>query len=587
MLLITAEVDQSYIDNNKVLFLGEWCKPYSKKNLWNQDGFTTLTDCWSDRKNRQNAYNYTNSFYDECITIISTHLNDIHQTNYPDSYWKLLCGPWLKLLINSTYHSYCLIESAEDIYGNELKTFFFDNHFKDFIPLDMQDFETLIVSNSWNLWIKSLIASEAFQLKTCTHDIKICSHACKIGDEEYSKIKRFLLNCADYISGLINIKSKYIFYNPYIKKSTLIKLAARFLSVPKYLSHRKFFLKEKFSINIDIRETSLRINPRNKFEFFFKDFVLKNIPLVYLEGYEKLDSISKRVNTTVNPESIICATSQFNDDIFKIYAAKKISDGSKLKIISHGGFGQYLYSDFQDMDFEVCSDYFSWGWKEYSLKCNQGFLTKNLPIKSKKKTNSGFVHVLLDDHKHVKFIDSTPSYEQFINDYLNNQINFLNYLDIEIIRHGIIKLGTFKFNDSYQNSIEIRLKDAVNYKDLNFSYRDEDFHKKILNSRIVVCTYNGSNLIESMYLNKPTIIFWNPTHHELIESARLKYQPLIDAKIFHITPKSAAFHMNDIWNSPEDWWHSEEVVLAKNNFLEWFGRKSPNPTKELINFIKK
>ena len=194
---------------------------------------------------------------------------------------------------------------------------------------------------------------------------------------------------------------------------------------------------------------------------------------------------------------------------------------------------------------------------------------------------------MLDNFKHTKFIDSNPGFDTFIKHYLTDQIGFLNALNTNILCQGIIKLGSYKKNDYYQNNIEDRIRDAVTEKNLIFSYREEDYKSIASESKVIVCTYNGTNDIEALQMNRPTIIFWNEEYFKSIESANTKFDLLRDAKIFHGNPESAANHLNNIWWNPLDWWYSTKVQNARKEFLHCYGKSSSAPAREMISFIKK
>ena len=71
----------------------------------------------------------------------------------------------------------------------------------------------------------------------------------------------------------------------------------------------------------------------------------------------------------------------FSDDLFKYYCANSVLTGSKINLICHGGGGKFKYSDWQDIDFNICDNYFTWGWSESSSKCVQGFFIKDFGYK--------------------------------------------------------------------------------------------------------------------------------------------------------------------------------------------------------------
>ena len=65
-------------------------------------------------------------------------------------------------------------------------------------------------------------------------------------------------------------------------------------------------------------------------------------------------------------------------------------------------------------------------------------------------------------------------------------------------------------------------------------------------SRLSVCTYNATTVLEILVSNFPTIIFWNPTLFELRDSAQPYYDELRKASILHDTPESAAIKVNEV-----------------------------------------
>ena len=107
-----------------------------------------LNDPWSKRANKQKAYTYTQEFYSRLITSLSKSLNKIHQTNFSERFWIILCGPWLKLLINSSFHSWELISKAKKNYKN-LSTLHIDNKLIEFVAHNMADFEFLVTSDQF------------------------------------------------------------------------------------------------------------------------------------------------------------------------------------------------------------------------------------------------------------------------------------------------------------------------------------------------------------------------------------------------------------------------------------------------------
>ena len=72
----------------------------------------------------------------------------------------------------------------------------------------------------------------------------------------------------------------------------------------------------------------------------------------------------------------------------------------------------------------------------------------------------------------------------------------------------------------------------------------------------------------------PTIIFWNPNHWEIRESAKPIFDTLLSAGIFHANPQSAASQVNEIYQDVQSWWMSVKVQKAREIFCDRFANTS-------------
>jgi putative transferase (TIGR04331 family) len=66
----------------------------------------------------------------------------------------------------------------------------------------------------------------------------------------------------------------------------------------------------------------------------------------------------------------------------------------------------------------------------------------------------------------------------------------------------------------------------------------------------------------------PTVMYWNPNHWELRDSAIPYFDDLKRVGILHETPISAAQHVNTIWEDVDAWWYSRDVQIALEIFKE-------------------
>ena len=50
LLITTALLNKVCFESKNIIFLGEWCKEYSKNNVHSDESFTVIPYHWKDRK---------------------------------------------------------------------------------------------------------------------------------------------------------------------------------------------------------------------------------------------------------------------------------------------------------------------------------------------------------------------------------------------------------------------------------------------------------------------------------------------------------------------------------------------------------
>jgi putative transferase (TIGR04331 family) len=578
MLLVLTAIEETWGKDEKILFLGEWCKLYSRKDIWSKRNSVTLSDPWSDRERRFDAYQYTEALYQETINLLAGYLNGVHDVDYPVRYWKILCGPWLRIFINALYHKWECIEDVIRI-DKSIKTLIMDIEHEQIVPVDMSEFETIMVSDQWNHYLcLAVIKNRGLTCEAILTKKSASTQATLTVFNKPSIQRRMLVGLFDWGIRFINKPTSVFVSQPYLPKLETLLLAARLRSVPRMTSYPKH--NQKYIYDRLLRNRILGgNNPSLGFQQLLNQIVLSHIPYNYLEGFSNLQRVVDNMKWQIRPITILTATDHFSDDVFKCYAANKILTGSKLKIICHGGGGKVKYSDYQAFELDICDNYFTWGWAEYWVsKCTKGFFVKMAMKKRIKNTSQhSLLHITLTQFRYTKFLSSMPSYEQFIKRYLEDQIQFLNKLPNEIKNETVTKL-----HYDYQNSIENRINDKCS--NVNYASMSTNYLKLLSNAKLVVVTYNCTTPVECIAMNIPTIIFWYPEHWELAASAIPFFNKLRACGIFHDSPESAALKVCQVWDDVDGWWQSQEVQSACNEFRMWFGRESSDPTKELLDF---
>jgi putative transferase (TIGR04331 family) len=125
------------------------------------------------------------------------------------------------------------------------------------------------------------------------------------------------------------------------------------------------------------------------------------------------------------------------------------------------------------------------------------------------------------------------------------------------------------------------------FPDLRISTRENEghFYRLFYDSRLVIATTNYTAFLQSFFVNKPTLLLWDPEYFTVRDSAKEYYNLLHDAGILYYSPELCAKKVNEIHQNPMEWWMTAEVQAAKNEYCEHFCRITGNMEGELAEVI--
>ena len=565
-----------------LVFLGEWCKLYNRKKEWEDREVSVLPYHWDDRKKLYNDYIYLQKVYEELLAELSYNLNVIHKVNHSDRYWRIVVGPWLGYFIQLLFDRWTMIEVA--LKSDNISTIdVFDFNESNFIPNDMMHFIQALLMDSWNEFIYTSILD---WMKAPLKKIDLRNNENISSGNVYKfnfrcLLKRNLTQTVNYFNNLFCGDNEHFFISTYLSKKQDITLQLKLNQIPKLW---KSVSGPVVPVDIDSRKWTLEnLGSKSDFLNFVRTLIPKQIPVSYLEGYHEIVILTKKLPWPKNPKTIFTSQDNLTSDVFKIWAAEKCEKGSPLITSQHGGnYGTALWNFLEDHQIAISDHFLTWGW---SKSTND----KVIPIgnfkgfgKSYSPKKGGFallVEAALPRQSYFMF--SAPVGVGQWCDYFNDQCRFIQALPIKLREEITVRL--------YPEDFECGQKDRWldRFPLINID-QGQPIHSLLRKSRLFIGTYNATSYLEAMSLNFPTIIFWNPKHWELRNSAIPFFTSLRLAGIFHNTPESAALKMSEIWNNVEGWWFSKEVQSAREEFCNYYAqipKKPLNIMKDLFNEI--
>lgn len=575
-VLITTSIESTWPDNSQpVLFLGEACKLYSRKHVWQNLDAETVPYHWDDRSKFQNDYLYLQRFYEEILVELSEALNKVHNTNYSIRYWRIYAGIWLGYFIQMLFDRWTMLNKAVSEYKiSEVPVIDADE--RQFIPNDAMHFQHLYLSDEWNEVIYQSILKLMPSAPPLRHvisptDSVPSQHTGSLNKSGFTR--ETLLKAIDKISGWFVRSNEGFFLSSYLPYRIIVGLQFRLRQVPKFW---RAVSTPIIDLQTERKHFSLRGSSGNEFESIVRMLIPRFIPRVYLEGYGMVQKTISGLAWPQKPSFIFTANAYSNDDVFKAWAAKNTETGSRLIIAQHGGyFGLGAFGFIEDHQIAISDTYISWGWKDpYKLNVRPFANLLIMNRSARWDPNGDILLVNMSIPRYSYHLLAFPQSSQYLK-YFNDQVSFGRSLSDGAREVLLVRPCSQDFG------WDQRSRWADELPDVKLDEKGEPFQKALTRARLVVASYNATTFLETLSLNVPTIIFWDPVYWELKPEAETFFEKLEKAGIFHRSPEAAAAKVSEIYQNVQEWWQQKEIQEIRIQFCSKYSNCIEKPVRSL------
>jgi len=570
--LVTTAIESTWPDSQPVLFLGEWCKLYSRKEKWINIESETARYHWDNSALFYSDYKYLIQLLENLLEELTVILNSIHKVDHTVQYWRILVGPWLGYFVQILADRWANIQIACKEYDISGTTILKTNDV-DSIPYGMTDFIRRMVTDRWNHEIYAAIITNYTTIRyTTKKEEPLCQMAGFVSSDSlapkvsirsiakktvHSVLKFFYFTAAK----LLVRPTDGLLISTYVPRNVEIKYQLKNKQFP-YVPVAPVLTEMSFKPGD--RDWVLPGTSISEFESCVRWYIAKQIPAVYLEEYKTLIEHSKKLSWPQQPKYIWTSNEHMSNDIFKAWAAAKVEAGSPLIIGQHGGhygIGKWLF--LEDHEMAICNFFLSWGWtdgKQLKIK-PVGQLKSRKPFDIDHASNPVALVVTTAVPRYSYFMLSASISKQYLDD-MKDQLLFVSSLPEEIRNAVVVRLNQADYGWDLQKRWRDNIPDAVI---LDSTSKMDDLIQK---SRIYISTYNATTFLESLTMNVPTVIFWNMDRWQIRDSAIPYFDELKRVGIFHESPLAAAQHVAAIWDDVNTWWKSEEVKKVVSTFCK-------------------
>ncbi len=577
--LATTAIEEFWDTTKPILFLGDWCRRYSRKSFWEPLAGEVLGSPWEDTQRFHQANHYVVDVYERLLPVLAEALNELHDVKHGMRYWRIILGPWLQLYIPGIYDRYMCLQMAFDKHPNVTSTVLSEDAWV--TPCDTLEFVQLLKGDAYNLQIYSRmlkLLGKNFPQKSIPVGAPPFIFRENIKKQRILRLTNFALRCIAKIRNLFKAGHPIIFRNSYFSHIVELQIIAKtFGTVWPILGEADQISHMETDGTIRCRLDNL-LPAKNDFEILMNKLLPIDIPQSFIEGFNAIEHASQH-HYPDKPKAIFSAVAWYYDEPFKQWAAASAERGALLLGMQHGGYyGSLRFFPNEDHELAITDRYFSWGWERPT------FTQKVFPGSAAKL--SGRKLLTADNRKQgILFVaNSWPRYlmqlyyppTQF-NDYLLWQSRFAKTMPQELLSKMRIRFHREDFGwDIIQRWMDFCPVAAVEKWDMTFL-------QSLDTCLLYVCDHQGTTFLEALSADKPSILFWNPAIVEPRPEAQPYYDRLREVGILYDSPEAAANAVAAVYDDVERWWNETDRQAARQSFCNQFARTSPNAVKEWAN----
>ncbi len=576
-LIATAD-ERTWKFDRPVVFLGEWCRLYDRKHVWESMDAVVAEPYGLGLFNKDADYAEARQLENELFPLLCSVLNHHHKTQHGERFWKILLGHWFRRYIDVLLNRFKTLQACMDSYDISGVTVY-ENDKYSLAPLDSYSSIWAFNDDRWN---DALISQMLIILGNTDFPVEFVRGPMLEGfrfNAQSSSLKKTFLKwgyrqLSKTVSLFVKKKDAFII-NSYLPTKESIKLQLILGQFPQFYSSPKFQVAKKPNL---ITRQALSKNIINSsaspLYVFLTTMLFQLLPVCYLEALEDLEDLVKKQPWPKQPKFIFTSNSFDTDEVFKLWAASKAELNYKYFTGQHGNnYGTYRYMN-PSIEEITADNFLTWGWTNRQLKYVPAFNFKTAGVKKFRYNSKGgllLIEVCLN-HR----VTTWDNHAEYVN-YFEEQQKFICNLD-DSLRHEL----TIRLHSEYKRHVWSEVERWHDFNpDLKIDTGDLYIRDLIAQNRIVVHSYDSTGILETLSQNIPTIAFWQNGLDHLRDSVKPHYQLLIDVGIIHLDSISAAKKVNEIWNNIDEWWLSAKVQKARKFFCKNYARASNKPISDL------
>lgn len=578
-LLVTTADQRSWCMDKPLLFIGGWCKLPDQHDKWEGLDTETLPYHWDSHEKFSADYSYLQESYERLLPRVAGLLNAHHQTRHELRYWRILLGPWLYIFTHVLFDRWEMVRLAAQRPDIE-KTILIADPEDELIPRDLAGMSPDDLR--WNNFLYACAIREQglITIEEQPGERKGLMQNTSTVDK-VAGFKTFLKDATGFFLGRLTRRNEAFFLKTHLTRRTEVKLQLRLRQVPKlWRSPPPPQVRPDLELRRSLQLPSDEAGG-DSFQGFLARMAVRQIPTVYLEGYSALMQQIAELRWPSSPRCIFTSNAFQFDEVFQAWAAEKTECGSPLVIGQHGGaYGVGRNVSGEDHQVEIADRFLTWGWSDGRKSIWPCLALTNFDRPPGTWKSDGDLLLVTVPIRMMSFrCNSWAVGANQSQAFLADQLRFANELMASARDRLVLRIHK-RTDDKLRCAFIPQWRAAFPGVEVDPSVTPID--RRISQCRLFVSTYNSTGFLEALGRNIPTVIFWNPEHWALRDSAVPYFKLLADAGIFFEDPVAAARHVNAVWHDVAGWWSQPRVQHAVSAFCAQYARSVGDPEGQLL-----
>jgi len=557
-ILATAYCEFWGTEYHDSIYLWEGAKHQVPLSQWDKVAATTLENVFSTKEKICLAHEYCKKIYYKLLPLLAVKLNEIHQLNYPVSFWETVCGRWFFEYICLVYDKYVCL-SKLDLEHTSIKTldkdsFYTPKGFNDALRCFTSDFGVQqLVSHYYYLFShkKFPSISKKYRFAETFREKWSLGHFWYLAKQSARNLIKNILP---------KKKCEIAFVKTRIHEELIRFLVSesrgkiQSFALPKI----KFFTKD---VNYKKRKKILEIETKkDTFEFFLVQTLYYAVPREVVEQfYDYYPAFLKDIKTKQFTQ--IVSEIWIGHFPTAIYVAITQTMGKKLMFPQHGAFTQCHNANMEWFQFSVADVYITTGWvSNFPKAVTGGFVCRNITTYKFETWKKDILYISPAWFLYTRRFEDTAIVNSFAIRKLRRAMDIIDSIPDSLITYFVLRPRRISCQWDAEHIWEIEKKPI----------RIDNFNQNLLvsisNAKIVIIDQTSTCLAEILATGAPFLIVQNPQIDLLSDEWEGMFDELIKVGVAHTSAHSLMSQLVQVYDNIEQWWNSNHVREAIAQF---------------------